>query len=121
MLRGRQPRGELGERYRWADVTCVPSLQDVLPTVVLESLIAGTPVVGSAVGGIPSMVQTDVNGLLVSPGDAGTLASALRRLQDQPEFLRQLKRASLPSVVPRFSWTRNGEDLMRAIRRLVAA
>src|SRR5262249_23312754 len=92
-LHGSVSRKDLGKWYQWADVTCVPSVDDPLPTVVLESLLAGTPIVGSAVGGIPFMVQTDVNGLLVPPRDPDALASALARISRQPTFLRQLKQA----------------------------
>jgi glycosyltransferase involved in cell wall biosynthesis len=94
-------------------VTCVPSINDPLPTVVLESLAAGTPIVGSAVGGIP-------NGLLVPPGDSDALADALAEFSRQPAFLRKLKQASAPSLFPRFSWRRNGEDLIRAIDKTVS-
>ena len=118
-LHGSVSRGDLGKWYQWADVTCVPSINDPLPTVVLESLVAGTPIVGSAVGGIPFMVHAEVNGLLVPPRDPDALASALARISRQPAFLRQLKQASAPSVFPRFSWERNGEDLIRAIGKTV--
>jgi glycosyltransferase involved in cell wall biosynthesis len=118
-LHGSVSRGHLGKWYQWADVTCVPSIDDPLPTVVLESLVAGTPIVGSAVGGIPFMVHPEVNGLLVTPRDPNALASALARIRRQPGFLRQLKQASAPSVFPRFSWERNGEELIRAIGKTV--
>jgi glycosyltransferase involved in cell wall biosynthesis len=118
-LHGSVSRGNLGRWYQWADVTCVPSIDDILPTVALESLVAGTPIVGSTVGGIPFMVHAEVNGLLVPPGDSDALASALARIRRQPDFLRQLKQASAPSVFPRFSWERNGEDLIRAIGKTV--
>jgi glycosyltransferase involved in cell wall biosynthesis len=118
-LHGSVPRGDLGKWYHWADVTCVPSIDDPLPTVVLESLVAGTPIVGSTVGGIPFMVQAEINGLLVPPRDPDALASALARISRQPAFLRQLKRASAPSVFLRFSWKRNGEDLIRVIGKTV--
>jgi glycosyltransferase involved in cell wall biosynthesis len=118
-LHGSVPRGDLGKWYQWADVTCVPSVEDPLPTVVLESLVAGTPIVGSAVGGIPFMVQASVNGLLVPPGDSDALAEVLARISRQPDFLRRLKQASTPSALLRFSWRRNGEDLIRAVRKTV--
>jgi glycosyltransferase involved in cell wall biosynthesis len=112
-------RGDLGRWYRWTDVTCVPSLEDPLPTVVLESLIAGTPVVGSTVGGIPFMVQPGVNGLLIAPQDPGALASALKRVYTEPDFVMRLRLASVASVSSRFSWERNGETLASAITRII--
>jgi glycosyltransferase involved in cell wall biosynthesis len=116
-LHGSLPREGLGKWYQWADVTCVPSTNEPLGTVVLESLVAGTPVVGSAVGGTPFMIQAEVNGLLVPPRDADALASALVRISRQPDFLCKLRQASAPSVLSRFTWQRNGEDLIRAIRK----
>jgi glycosyltransferase involved in cell wall biosynthesis len=114
-LQGTVGRGGLGNWYRWADVTCVPSVHDPLPTVVLESLAAGTPIVGCAVGGIPFMVEAGVNGILVPPKNPGALAGALAQISREPCLLRQLKQASAPSVLPRFSWRRNGEELIQAI------
>jgi glycosyltransferase involved in cell wall biosynthesis len=118
-LHGSVPRGDLGNWYRWADVTCVPSTEEPLGMVVLESLVAGTPIVGSAVGGIPFMVQEEVNGLLVPPRDPDALASALARISREPAFLGQLKQASAQSILPRFSWERNGADSIRAIGKTV--
>jgi glycosyltransferase involved in cell wall biosynthesis len=119
ILHGSVSRWDLGNWYRWADVTCVPSTDEPLATVVLESLVAGTPIVGSAVGGIPFMVQEEVNGLLVPPRDPDALASALARISREPAFLGQLRQASAQSILPRFSWERNGADLIRAIGKTV--
>jgi D-inositol-3-phosphate glycosyltransferase len=119
ILHGSVARGDLGNWYRWADVTCVPSTDEPLGMVVLESLVAGTPIVGSAVGGIPFMVQEEVNGLLVPPRDPDALASALARISREPAFLGQLKQASAQSILPRFSWERNGADSIRAIGKTV--
>jgi glycosyltransferase involved in cell wall biosynthesis len=118
-LLGKTPRSELGKWYQWADATCVPSINDPLPTVVLESLVAGKPIVGSAVGGIPFMVQSEVNGILVPPKNPEALSSALARIAQQPGLLRRLKEASRPSVFPRFSWERNGIELFQMIDRNV--
>jgi glycosyltransferase involved in cell wall biosynthesis len=120
-LHGSLSRSELGKWYRGADVTCVPSIDDPLPTVALESLAAGTPIVGSAVGGISFIVQPEVNGVLVPPRNSEALADALERISRQPAFLAQLKHASARSVFPRFSWERNGKDLIDAIGKTVNA
>ena len=63
---------------RSASVVVVPSIvPDCCPTVVLESMAAGRPVVAAASGGIVDLVQDGVTGTLVPPGDAAALATAL--------------------------------------------
>lgn len=68
---------ELALVYSMADVTVIPSLEDNLPNVVLESLACGTPVVGFDVGGIPDMVEHKINGYLASVGDDKELAEGI--------------------------------------------
>ncbi|HEU4888840.1 MAG TPA: glycosyltransferase family 4 protein, partial [Thermoanaerobaculia bacterium] len=60
------------------DLFVHPSLDDAFPTVLLEAMAAGLPVVASRVGGIPEIVDDGVTGRLVPPGDAPQLASAIR-------------------------------------------
>jgi glycosyltransferase involved in cell wall biosynthesis len=110
---GSRPRATLGALYASHSVTCVPSISDPLPTVVLESLACGTPVVGTRIGGIPFMVEDGVNGLLVPPRDPVALAAAL----GDHERLARLAANTRASVLPRFSWTAAGERLRDAIRK----
>jgi glycosyltransferase involved in cell wall biosynthesis len=69
--------GLLSLIYSAADVFVLPSLADNLPNTMLESIACGTPVVASAVGGIPDTVRPGVTGLLVKTGDATELRSAI--------------------------------------------
>jgi glycosyltransferase involved in cell wall biosynthesis len=54
------------------------------PMAVLEAAAQGVPVVASAVGGIPELVEDGVTGLLVPPGDVDALTGALTRLVERP-------------------------------------
>ncbi len=60
-----------------SDVLVHSSLREGLPRVVLEALAIGTPVVATAVGGVPDAVTDGVNGLLVRPEDPAALAGAV--------------------------------------------
>jgi glycosyltransferase involved in cell wall biosynthesis len=60
---------------------------------VAEALAAGRPVVATCVGGVPQTVADEQTGLLVPPGDVGELATAIRRLLDDPEEARRLAAA----------------------------
>lgn len=66
-----------------ADALLMPSRWEGLPMTLLESMAAGTPVLATAVGGIPDVIQDGVNGLLYPAGDTAALVSALRRLQNE--------------------------------------
>jgi glycosyltransferase involved in cell wall biosynthesis len=67
----------------------VPTWDDVLPTVILEAMAAGRPVVGTAVGGVPYLLGTDPSaGWLVAP-DAQALAAVL-----------PIARSDAPTVAP---------------------
>src|SRR4030095_10560172 len=53
---------------------------DNLPTVIMEAMATGLPVISTAIGGIPEMVIHDETGFLVEPGNATVLANAIERM-----------------------------------------
>jgi glycosyltransferase involved in cell wall biosynthesis len=62
----------------------IPSRSEGAPTVAIEAMAAGRPVVASAVGGVPELVTHDETGLLVPPGDAAALRDAIQSLLADP-------------------------------------
>jgi len=100
----------LAGHYRQASVVVVPSIwPDPCPTVILEAMAYGRPVVASRIGGIPELVEDGVNGLLVRPHDPAALARGLLQILTDGDARRRLgigarNRAwsfSTSSVVPR--------------------
>ncbi|TXE17130.1 glycosyltransferase [Psychroserpens burtonensis] len=65
--------------YSAADVFVIPSLMDNLPNTVLESLMCGTPVIGFSVGGIPDMIEHNINGLLVDNISSQSLVKTIKQ------------------------------------------
>ena len=82
-LLGPLTQEEVSKLVRSADVfvaPCVPAADgniDGLPTVVLEAMALGTPVIATSVSGLPEVVRDGQTGILLSPGDVAGLASAL--------------------------------------------
>ena len=75
--------------YAAADITVIPSLQDNLPNIVLESLACGTPIVGFETGGVPDMVRPGETGWLCPVGEVGELARTIERaLSDRDARMR---------------------------------
>lgn len=92
---GRQPSAAVAAWMRAADLLCLPSYSEGCPNVVVEALGSGCPVVATAVGGIPELVDQRC-GILVPPQDAARLAealeSALARSWDRPGIAAKLHR-----------------------------
>jgi glycosyltransferase involved in cell wall biosynthesis len=70
----------VGEVFERSEVVVVPSLGEGFGMVALEAMERGRPVIASAVGGLPEVVQDGRSGLLVPPSDVGQLADAIRAL-----------------------------------------
>ncbi len=68
--------------YASLDILVSSSLKEGLPMTILEALASGRPVVATAVGAVPELVQHEQTGLLTPPADAGALAGAILRLLD---------------------------------------
>lgn len=88
---------ELAAIYAQIDVLVVPSLwREAYGLTVREARLAGTPVVGSDIGGIAEGIRHDVDGLLFEAGNAESLRDTLQRLVDDPELGPRLVAAAPP-------------------------
>ena len=73
-----------------SDALLMPSRWEGLPMTLLESMAAGTPVVATAVGGIPDVISHGANGLIYPAGDAAALCECLQKLQYEPEGIAMM-------------------------------
>jgi glycosyltransferase involved in cell wall biosynthesis len=92
------PSGEVIPRLRDYDLLVVPSQWlETGPLVVLEAFAAGTPVMGSDLGGIAELVNNGVDGLLVNPAHSPTAwADAFRQICSNPDRLVSLRAGIRP-------------------------
>ena len=84
------------------DVFALSSSTEGLPLVVLEAMAAGLPVVSTAVGGLPTVVEHGVTGLL-TPVDAVALGVAIGELIDDPERAKEMGRRGRELALARYS------------------
>lgn len=80
------------------------------PLKLFEYMAAGRAIVASDLPAFREVLHEGVDALLVTPGDPGALASAIRRLLDDPALASTLARAALDAV-PRYGWDRRAERL----------
>jgi len=88
-------RDHLGRRY---------THPELLGLVVLEAMWHGTPVVATAVGGLPEIIDNGRDGFLVPPGDVDALRRCLRAILDQPQVLRSLSHNARSKIESSFRW-----------------
>ena len=75
------PHASVMAAWRRSRIGIVPSIsRDSSPTVVLEAMASGTPLIASRIGGIPDLVEDGVSGILVPPGDETALRAAIERV-----------------------------------------
>ncbi|MFG1925373.1 glycosyltransferase family 4 protein [Cryptosporangium sp. NPDC048952] len=111
---------ELAALLASAEVMCVPSLYEGFSLPTVEALSCGTPVVASRAGALPEVVGDA--GVLVQPGDAGALVTAIDALLRSPAERERLSAAGRARAEERFSWisvaratVQAYEDAIRAV------
>jgi starch synthase len=127
------PREEVIMLYTHADLFVCPSVYEPFGIINLEAMACETPVVASAVGGIPEIVVPGETGLLVEFEQAGggsaeprdpaafssALAAAINELMDAPERRAAMGAAARRRVLEHFSWRRIAEETLAFYRELL--
>ena len=116
-LPGPKPQHELRERLARASVFVLPSVpeaeggMDNLPTVIMEAMATGLPVVSTRIGGIPEMVIDNETGFLMRPGDPVALADAIEKVINDRSLGQKLGQAGHGRAQKLFSIEKNVRDL----------
>ena len=120
-LSGAKPQREVRQRLAAASVFVLPSVIDAhggmdnLPTVIMEAMATGLPVISTDIGGIPEMVVQNETGFLVRPGDAVTLADAIEKVINDRSLAQKLGEAGYERAQKLFSIEKNVRDLCAMI------
>jgi glycosyltransferase involved in cell wall biosynthesis len=114
------PSGQIHELFAAHDVFLFPSLLEGLPSVLLEAMASGMPVITAETCGMPDVVEHDFNGLLVPPADASAIEEAVLRLAASPE-LRQCLGQAAQQTMTRYTWERSARLLEKLFRHVIGS
>ena len=117
VLPGAKQQREVRQRLAAANVFVLPSVidpeggMDNLPTVIMEAMATGLPVVSTKIGGIPEMVVENETGFLLRPGDAVALADAIEKVINNLSLAQKLGQAGCERAQELFSIEKNVREL----------
>jgi glycosyltransferase involved in cell wall biosynthesis len=117
-LSGPKPQPEIRKYLVAGTVFVLPSVidpeggMDNLPTVIMEAMATGLPVVSTVIGGIPEMVIDNETGFLVPAGDARALADAIEKVVVDPSLARRLGEKGHKRACELFSIEKNVRELL---------
>jgi colanic acid/amylovoran biosynthesis glycosyltransferase len=116
-LPGPKPQHELRACLAAASVFVLPSVPEVeggmdnLPTVIMEAMATGLPVVSTRIGGIPEMVIENETGFLVQPEDVMALAGAIEKVTNDRPLGQRFGQAGYERAQQLFSIEKNAREL----------
>lgn len=122
---GRKTRQEVIALLEATDVVVAPSVpsrdnrREGIPVVLMEAMGAGVPVIASDLSGIPELVEHEVSGLLVPPGDVAAIAAALERLANDSTLRARLGQGGREKVLREFDLATNAARLVEQFRMSV--
>ena len=109
-------RSDIANVLSAADLFVLPSLSEGVPLALLEAMLAGKPVVASAVGEVPTVLDGGRAGALVPASDAAALADALEELLSDPARARSLGAAAQARATAAYTF----DVMMSAYRAMYA-
>lgn len=109
---------EVNRHLEAATIFVLPSRAENQPLSILEAMAHGLPVVSTRVGAIPEQILDTKTGLIVEPGDAAQLATALTRLLSDPEDARVMGQAGRARFIEEFALSSCADRFVRLYRSL---
>ena len=111
-------QAELAQWYAAATLVCVPSYSESFGLVAAEAQACGTPVVAASVGGLTTVVDNGVTGLLVASHEPHDYARALAQVLDDPVRRARMSAAAVRHA-HRFGWERTAQETLRVYEQAV--
>ena len=109
---------EKAKYLKLCSIFVLPSYNEGMPVSLLEAMSYGCAVVASNVGGIPQVMNHQVNGIMIEPGDQVALKQSLQELLQNPELKTQMSEEAVRTISEEFSIEKNIAKLVGMYREL---
>lgn len=110
-------RNDVPDIFRSARVAVMPSIwPEAFGYAAIEAMACARPVIASRVGGLPEVVEHNVTGLLVPPGDPSALANAIKQLLDDPQRTQLMALAARQRVERLFTLDRQIQQILELLQ-----
>ncbi len=121
VFEGLRNQEEVISIYRQCDVFALPSFAEGVPVVLMEAMAMQIPCVATWVNGVPELIASEEQGLLVAPSDEQGLTEAIRRLLDDVDLRRSIGAAARAKVLCSYDLNKNVTLLGEIFRRRLRA
>jgi glycosyltransferase involved in cell wall biosynthesis len=111
IFEGAANQDRVREFYRGADLFCIPSLAEGVPVVLMEAMAMEIPCISTHITGIPELISSGDDGLLVAPGDVDGLVAAISVLMEDDVLRERIAKAGRAKILAKYDLSRNVEAL----------
>lgn len=110
----------IAQYYQSADIYIHAARADNFPNTVMEALACGTPIVATAVGGIPEQIEDGKTGFLVPPQSPQDMASAIQQILQNPDLRQRMSRQAAETAQLRFDVNRMIEEYLSWYKEILS-
>jgi glycosyltransferase involved in cell wall biosynthesis len=111
---GRKPAAEIAQLLQGCEVFVLPSREEPFGIVLIEAMACRRPIVATAVGGIPEIVEHEKSGILVEADNPAALTEGIRRVLRDSELRKTIADNGHSRVMERFCLVHNGTSYEKA-------
>lgn len=117
ILEGAVNQDNILSLYARADIFVMVSFAEGIPVVLMEAMMMEIPCIATHITGIPELITSGEDGLLVAPSDLETLTQSIAWLIDHPQIRRQIGQAGRQKVLQHYELQKNTQQLAEIFRR----
>jgi glycosyltransferase involved in cell wall biosynthesis len=109
----------LVQTYQNATIQVVPSHYEGLPTVILEGMSCGLPLVATDIGGNNEVISSGSNGFLVPPKSPKVLAETILKLLDDDQLRTRIGKAARDTIEATYTWDKIADNVQACYENIL--